>query len=67
MPDNPGYKTTEFWGTILNLVLQTAVSVGVITQADSETLSVLLLPVLAAVLPLIAYIWSRTKVKTVIE
>lgn len=64
MTDKPGYKTTEFWSTILNLLLQTAVSVGIITQTDSESLAQLLLPTIAAVIPLIAYIWSRVKIKT---
>lgn len=64
MTDKPGHTTTEFWATILNLLLQTAVSLGLITQTDSESLSPLILTAIAAILPLIAYIWSRTQVKT---
>lgn len=58
-----GIKTSEFWITVLNIVLMTLVSFGVINQGEADTWSALIVPVIGSIIPLIMYIISRTQVK----
>ncbi len=66
----PGYKTTEFWGTVLAQFLAIAVLIGVLSPADSETIGVAISKSIEAVGVLMAnaavilgYIKSRTIAK----
>ena len=59
-----GYKTSEFWLTMANTVIMAVVAFGIVDQADAEKFSALLAPVIGAVVPLAAYVWSRTQVKS---
>lgn len=63
MNDKPGIKTSEFWLTLANTILMVLVAVGTITQNDANEISDLVAPLIGAVLPIVAYIWSRTRVK----
>lgn len=65
MDIKPGYKTTEFWMTIANAVFMVLVAVGVLTQEDAQELETLVAGLIAAIVPLMAYIFSRAIVKTV--
>ena len=65
MDIKPGYKTTEFWLTILTTGVMVLVATGVIGQADADTINELGAELIAAVLPIALYIWSRTRVKSV--
>jgi len=68
-----GYKTTEFWITLISYVVPILVLFGVITpdQAESVTsegnaLVEAIFNLLVALGPIVStalYIWSRTKVK----
>uniref|UniRef100_A0A6M3KTB0 Uncharacterized protein n=1 Tax=viral metagenome TaxID=1070528 RepID=A0A6M3KTB0_9ZZZZ len=59
----PGYKTTEFWTVMANAVFMALVSFGLIEQASADALLALIVTLIAAVLPMVLYIWSRTQVK----
>lgn len=59
----PGYTTTEFWLTLLAQVLAFLQLLGVLGQADADELSGVIAPAITSVLPLVLYIWSRTRVK----
>ena len=63
MEDRPGIKTTEFWVTVAMIILSTLVATGVISDGEANELGELLTPLITAALPVVAYIWSRTKVK----
>ncbi len=58
-----GYKTTEFWLTILNTILMVLVGVGVLSQDEQAEWQAVITPVVGTLLPLVLYIWSRTQVK----
>ena len=58
----PGIKTTEFWMTIINAALMVAVAFG-LAQEEAKSIGAIAAPLVAAILPTIAYIWSRTQVK----
>lgn len=60
----PGILTTEFWGAISSTVLLVLVVAGVVGETEADTIGELVGGLVAAVLPIGAYIWSRTKVKT---
>ncbi len=72
--EKPGWKTTEFWLVVLGSLLTVAVAAGWITPEQSTQISDAAAQVIeavaalvAALMPLIsvvAYVWSRTKVKT---
>ena len=58
-----GIKTTEFWLTIANTALMALVAFGVVGQPDADELGGLVAPLIGAVVPIVAYIYSRAKVK----
>ena len=67
----PGYKTTEFWVTLLGLAVSAAVALGWVPAADQELINGWIYETVEAVLSLAAiavvareYIRSRTSVKT---
>lgn len=70
----PGWKTTEFWVVVVAAVLSVAVAAGVVTpeqatgikDAVAQTIDAVanLVSVLTPLVGLVAYVWSRTKVKT---
>jgi hypothetical protein len=66
MMDNvkPGIKTTEFWMTLINTLLMVGVAFGLVNQSEAESLASLIAPLVAAIIPIVAYISSRTKVKS---
>ena len=59
----PGYKTTEFWLTIANTALMALVAFGVVGQSDADETRGLVAPLIGAVVPIVAYIYARAKVK----
>lgn len=59
----PGWQTTEFWLTVANTVLMVLVALNVLQQNEADELSALLAPFIGALIPLVAYIVSRTVVK----
>ena len=59
----PGWQTTEFWASLLNAVLMVAVAIGLIGQDAATEWTALLVPVIAAVVPLVVYIYGRSQVK----
>lgn len=68
----PGYKTTEFWLTLLAQVLPVLVITGLLTGEEVETLNQAIVEVsksigalLVALVPLWKYIESRTRVKEI--
>jgi tryptophan synthase alpha subunit len=71
MEIKPGYKTTEFWISIANALLMALVGFGVLSQEQSESLGAAVaqaivagFALVAAIVPVIEYIRSRTQVKT---
>ena len=63
MEIKPGYLTTEFWATVLNAIAMFVVAFGAMSQEEVNAIIGLALPLVGAVLPIVAYIWSRAKVK----
>lgn len=69
----PGFKTTEFWLTVLAYVLPIAVMAGLLTSEQAQALLAsvneflaalaALLVALGPVVSTVMYIYSRTKVK----
>ena len=57
-----GIKTSEFWITIANTVLMVAVAFG-LSQEEADSLAAVIAPLVAAVLPIVAYILSRAHIK----
>lgn len=58
-----GYKTTEFWLTLVTTVLMVLVALGVIGEDQAQEIEGLVEPLVAAVIPIVLYIISRTVVK----
>ena len=58
-----GYKTTEFWLTILGLIAGALVATGVLTENEGVTLQEAVVGLVMAILPIWQYIQSRTAVK----
>ena len=63
MEIKPGYLTTEFWATVVNAVVMFIVAFGVLDQSQADELVALALPLIGAILPIIAYVWGRAKIK----
>ena len=63
MNTKPGFKTTEFWATILNAMLMVLVAFGVVNQDEAAGWEKLIVPVLGAVVPLIVYSFGRVNLK----
>ena len=59
----PGYKTSEFWITVVNALLSFLIAIGLITNAESETFATMLIPFVTAVVPIAVYIYSRMTIK----
>ena len=59
-----GYLTTEFWMTIISIVLGSLVAFGVITAEDGEQLEGATYALIAAMLNIAAYAISRGWVKS---
>ncbi len=69
-----GWKTTEFWTVVVSSVLAVAVAAGYLTgdqatEISSGVVDVInavtkLIGVLAPVVGVVTYVWSRTRVKT---
>ena len=59
-----GYKTSEFWLTILSTIGGFLVASGVLTEEENVTLTEAVSGVVLAVAPIWQYIKSRTEVKT---
>lgn len=59
----PGLKTTEFWLTILNAVFMALVGFGAIGEVEANEFKDLAAPLVAAVLPIVVYVWGRAQVK----
>lgn len=64
MEYKPGYMTTEFWATVVNAIAMFVVAFGALGQEEVDALVALALPLVGAIIPIVAYIWSRAKVKT---
>jgi hypothetical protein len=65
--NKPGYKTTEFYVTIATLAITLAAASGKVSQADVPGLNAAAGQAISSIIGLvtaIAYIWSRTKVKS---
>lgn len=58
-----GFATSEFWLTLANTIMMVLVAFGVVGQPDADDIMGLLGPLVGAVIPIIMYIWSRTRVK----
>ena len=63
MEVKPGLKTTEFWLTIVNAVFMVLVGFGVIGEVEATEIKDLAAPFVAAVLPIVVYVWGRAQVK----
>ena len=64
-----GYKTTEFWLTLITTLVSSAVALGLIPTAEGEQLEGGLSQIvlgLFMVIPAALYIWGRVKVKTAV-
>jgi hypothetical protein len=59
----PGYTTTEFFLTVLSLLLSALMSFGVLTNDEANQWYDLVAPVVTATVPLVIYIWTRAKLK----
>lgn len=67
----PGYKTTEFWMSLIPQILVVAVAFGWFTADDAEKIGTAA-PIVVktvstaavAAVSFVAYIWSRVKIKT---
>lgn len=66
-----GWKTTEFWLSLIGPIVALLVTFGVITSDQSDEIQsaasqvvVAIFALISAVAPVVVYVWSRTKVKT---
>lgn len=64
MDYKPGILTTEFWMTIINAAIMFLVAFKVVGQEEGDQITALAAPLVAAVLPIIIYVWGRAKVKS---
>jgi len=72
--EKPGWKTTEFWFTVLSYILAGLVTFGYLSPEQSgditgaaHQLVTAVVELVKVLLPLVStavYIWSRTKIKT---
>jgi hypothetical protein len=70
----PGWRTTEFWVVVAAAVLSIGTAMGLVTpdqaaEIENATAAVIdsitqLVGALTPLLGVVAYVWSRTKVKT---
>ena len=63
MAEKPGYKTTEFWLTLVNTVLMALVAFGAVGPGEADEIGDLAAPLVGAVIPIAVYIYARAKVK----
>lgn len=66
----PGYKTTEFWLTLVSTLVGGAVALGLLPNAEGEQLQGGLAAIITgvfAVIPVAVYVWSRVKIKTAVS
>ena len=62
----PGYKTSEFWLTLVSVVVGGAIGLGFLPSAEGEQLQSGLTAVITGVftiIPIAVYIWNRATVK----
>lgn len=66
----PGVKTSELWVSVGTALVMMLVALGIITQAEADSLvetvmqfGAAAVALIGAVAPIVAYIQSRTKVK----
>lgn len=64
METKQGYKTTEFWMTMVTAVFGALVLAGVLTQEAAAEWMAILAPVLLLIVPNVMYTYSRAKVKS---
>lgn len=70
MEIKPGYKTSEFWLTLVSTLVSGAVALGLLPTGEGEQLQGGLAAIVTgvfAVIPVALYIWSRVKVKTAVS
>jgi len=61
-----GWKTTEFWLTLISVLVSGAVTLGALPTAEGEQLQGGLAAIVTGVFtvaPVLLYIWNRAKVK----
>jgi hypothetical protein len=61
-----GWKTTEFWLTLISVLISGAVALGALPTGEGEQLQsglVMIVTGVFTVAPVIAYIWNRARVK----
>lgn len=56
----PGWKTTEWWTTLIKLAMSAAVTVGILTTADAHTLGGQLGNAITAAFMFISNAWAVT-------
>lgn len=71
--EKPGWKTSEFWVVVVAALLSVAVALGLVTPAESVEIEnavsavidsiTQLVSALTPLIGVVAYVWSRTKVK----
>ena len=62
-----GYKTTEFWLTLVSTLVSAAVALGLLPTAEGEQLNSGLAAIVTGVfmvVPVALYIWGRVRIKT---
>lgn len=66
-----GWKTTEFWLSLVGPIVALLVTFGVITSDQSKEIQsaasqvvIAIFALISTVAPVVMYVWSRTKVKT---
>lgn len=65
-----GYKTTEFWLTLVSTLVSAAVGLGLLPVAEGEQLAGGLTAIVTGVfmvIPVALYIWGRVRVKTAVS
>lgn len=63
MQPKPGYLTTEFYAMIANTILSILVTFNILDKASAENIYTLIVPLITALLGIVAYTYSRTVVK----
>lgn len=69
MEIKPGYKTSEFWLTLVSILVSGAVALGLLPTGEGEQLQGGLSAIVTGVfmvIPVALYIWGRVKVKTAV-